>query len=99
MQLFYERSFITNNTFAGLQFALYFPFALFRAQVGASESGGLRSTQSVSGSIGFSPETGDLYFDYLASRVGFGGIVVQPYVDANGNDVHDPGEEFRNNFV
>jgi hypothetical protein len=94
LQLFYERSFFSNNTFAGLQFVLYFPFALLRAVVGASEEGGLRSSQTISGSVGYSPETGDFYFDYLASRVGFGGIVVQPYVDANGNDLHDPGEEY-----
>lgn len=94
MQIFYERSFISNNTFAGLQFVAYFPFTLLRAVVGASETGGLRSSQSVSGSVGFSQETGDFYFDYLSSRVGFGGIVVQPYVDGNGNDIHDPGEEY-----
>ncbi len=94
LQLFYERSFYTNNTFAGLQFVLYFPYALVRAVIGASEEGGLRSSQSVSGSVGYSPETGDFYFDYLASRVGFGGIVVQPFIDANANDIHDPGEEY-----
>lgn len=94
MQIFYERSFYSNNTFAGLQFVFYFPFALLRTVVGASETGGLRSSQSVSGSVGYSPETGDFYLDYLSSRVGFGGIVIQPYVDANGNDIHDPGEEY-----
>jgi hypothetical protein len=94
LQLFYERSFYANNTFAGLQVVFYFPFALLRAVVGASETGGLRTSQSVSGSVGYSGETGDFYFDYLSSRVGFGGIVVQPYVDGNGNDIHDPGEEY-----
>jgi hypothetical protein len=94
LQLFYERSFYANNTFAGLQVVFYFPFALLRAVVGASETGGLRSSQSLSGSVGYSGETGDFYFDYLSSRVGFGGIVVQPYVDGNGNDVHDAGEEY-----
>lgn len=94
LQIFYERSFYSNNTFAGLQFVLYFPFTLIRTIVGASETGGLRSSQSVSGSIGYSGETGDFYFDHLSSRVGFGGIVVQPYVDANANDIHDPGEEY-----
>jgi len=48
----------------------------------------------VSGSVGYSPEVGDFYFDYLASRVGYGGLVFQPFVDANGNDMHDPGEEY-----
>jgi len=94
IQFFYERSFYTNNTFAGLQFVVYFPFALLRTVVGASETGGLRTSQTVSGSVGYSGETGDFYFDYLASRIGFGGIVVQPFIDANGNDIHDPGEEY-----
>ncbi len=93
LQIFYDKSFITQNAIVGLQFVYYFPFALFRTVFATSGQSGIRTSETVSGSIGFSPEAGDFYFDYLSNRVGFGGIIVDPYVDINNNGIHDPGEE------
>lgn len=93
LQLFYDKSFITQAAIAGVQVVYYFPFALLRTIVAGGGSTGIRSSQSVSGSIGYSADAGDFYLDYLGNRVGYGGILVNPFVDINNNGIHDPGEE------
>ncbi len=93
LQLFLDKSFITQSAIAGAQVVYYFPFALFRTIIGGGGATGIRTSQSVSGSLGYSGEAGDFYFDYLSNRVGFGGIVVNPFVDANNNGEYDDGEE------
>lgn len=92
IQFFYNKSFITQGAIAGVQLVYYFPFALLRSIVSGGGSG-LRTTESVSGSLGYSAEAGDFYLDYLGNRVGFGGILINPFVDANNNGIRDPGEE------
>jgi hypothetical protein len=92
LQIFYDRSVITQSSVAGLQFVYYFPFTLLRTIIGVG-SGGYRASESVSGSIGYSAESGDFYLDYLSNRVGFGGMVIQPFVDLNGDGIQESGEE------
>ncbi len=92
LQIFYDRSIIAQTSIAGIQFVYYFPFTLLRTIIGVG-SGGYRASQSVSGSVGYSQETGDFYLDYFSNRVGFGGMVLQPFVDGNANGIQDPGEE------
>lgn len=93
LQLFFDRTFESNNSTAGVQLLYYFPFALVRAIIGSSSEGGFQSAEGVSGSIGYSAATSKFFLDYFSSRVGFGGVIVQPFVDANGNGILDPGEE------
>jgi hypothetical protein len=93
LQLFLDKSFITQSAIAGAQVVYYFPFALLRTIVAGGGATGVRTSQSVSGSLGYSGEAGDFYFDYLSNRVGFGGIVVNPFVDTNNNGEYDDGEE------
>ncbi|HEV8538169.1 MAG TPA: hypothetical protein VGR15_04505 [Bacteroidota bacterium] len=91
-QVYYERSVIAQTSIGGIQFVYYFPFALLRTNIGVG-GGGIRGSESISGSVGYSPESGDFYLDYLSNRVGFGGVVIQPFVDGNANGMQDPGEE------
>ena len=93
LDVFYQRAFEAQNTLAGVQVSYYFPFSLFRAVVASGGQGGFRASESVTGSIGYSSASNHFFFDYLNSRVGFGGLNVQPFVDANANGVRDPGEE------
>jgi hypothetical protein len=77
----------------GIRVQYYFPF--FRAEVGAStgESGQYDYNSAASGSISFDPRVPNAYFDNRPTFVGFGGLVVHPFFDANGNGVPDVGEE------
>ncbi len=93
LQIFFDRTFESNNSTVGVQLLYYFPFALVRAIIGSSSEGGFRSSEGVSGSVGYAAATGKFFLDYFSSRVGFGGVIVQPFVDANGNGVLDAGEE------
>jgi hypothetical protein len=76
----------------GLRVEYYFPFA--RTQVGTSTSGGGQYEYSLASSgsvtLGF-PNTGFL-FDNRPNFVGYGGFILHPFLDANGNGVADPGE-------
>jgi hypothetical protein len=93
IEFFYDRTFEISNSITGVQLLYYFPFALVRAIVGSNSQGGLQTSEGVSGSVGYSAAAGRFFLDYLSSRVGFGGVIVQPYVDANANGIRDPGEE------
>jgi hypothetical protein len=93
LQIYYDRNVITRTSIGGVQFVYYFPFTLLRTIVGVGGGVGYRVSQSVSGSVGYSAEAKDFYLEYLSNRVGFGGVVIQPFVDANGNGIQDPGEE------
>ncbi len=94
MQIYYDRNFKFNNTFAGIQFILDFPFTAVRSQVNFAGDGTLSSSQSLYGSVAYSMATGDVFFDNISSYNNSGAIIVQPFVDANANDIHDPGEEY-----
>jgi hypothetical protein len=93
LDVFYDRAFETNQTLAGVEFSYYLPFSVFRGVVATGGESGFRASQSITGSIGYSAASNHFFFDYLNSRVGFGGLIVQPFVDANGNGLRDPGEE------
>ena len=90
-----DRSFAVGNTVARLSLQYVFPFA--RVTLGSTRSGdGSFYDQSVSGSFGAAPQLGEFFFDNTASRAGFGGILVVPFIDANLNGVRDQGEEILN---
>jgi hypothetical protein len=93
LQIFFDKSFLTQSAIAGVQLVYYFPFTLLRTIVSGGGATGIRTSESVSGSFGYSAEVGEFYFDYLSNRVGFGGILVNPFVDVNNNGIHDEGEE------
>lgn len=95
IELFYERNFTSHLAVGGLQFSYYFPWSYLRGTLSKEGSeGDVRYTQSIGGSIGLANQTGDLFFDHLSNRVGLGGIIVHPFLDANNNGVQDAGEEF-----
>ena len=76
----------------GLRIDYYFPFT--RARATASTSGDNQYLYSVagSGSVAFDPKTTALYFEDVPTRVGFGGVLVRPFLDMNGNGKMDKGE-------
>ena len=45
------------------------------------------------GSIGFDPRNGSVYFENSPTYVGYGGVVVRPFFDANNNGTYDPDEQ------
>jgi len=96
LDVFYDKTFQTQNVISGVQILYYFPFTLIRAIVGGGGESGFRSSLGVSGSVGYSSATNNFFFDYFSSRVGYGALIVQPFIDANGNGVRDPGEEVLN---
>lgn len=49
--------------------------------------------EHLSGSVAFSTESGEFSYDRVANKVGFGEIVLNPFVDANYNGVYDQGEQ------
>jgi hypothetical protein len=91
-QLFYERNFVISNSIIGVRFSYYFPFARYQA-VATKPSEGYTFRQTVSGSMLFSSRTGDLFLQNFPYRVGFGALVVNPYLDLNGNNLRDAEEE------
>lgn len=93
-QLFLERNFIVSSTYYGLRFAYYFPFARFQNVVSkSSEATDLfHLRQIIDGSALFSTSTGDFFFQNNPNRVGFGALLVQPFLDLNNNGVQDAGE-------
>ncbi len=93
LDVFYDKTFLNQNVIAGVQILYYFPFTLVRAIIGGGGESGFRSSLGISGSAGYSAATNNFFFDYFSSRVGYGALIVQPFVDANGNGVRDPGEE------
>jgi hypothetical protein len=93
LDVFYDKTFLNQNVIAGVQILYYFPFTLVRAIIGGGGESGFRSSIGVSGSVGYSSAANNFFFDYFSSRVGYGALIVQPFVDANGNGVRDPGEE------
>lgn len=76
----------------GLRVQYYFPFA--RAQVAVATPGPAKYeyTMAGSGSVGLSFPTSDVFFDNHPNYVGYGGFVLHPFLDANGNGLADPGE-------
>jgi hypothetical protein len=89
----YDRLPQFNSYSFGLNLAYFFPF--FRVQAGATTTNGgnLQYSTLEAGSIGFDPRNGTVYFENSPNFVGFGGVVVHPFFDANNNGVFDPGEE------
>jgi hypothetical protein len=93
VNFFVDRSFLVYTTTIGLQLTYYFPFSIFRASVTRSGSEGTYGfSENVSGSLSYVGETHRFVFDYL-NTVGTGGLILNPFVDLNGNGIMDPGEE------
>lgn len=90
-QLFLERTFIVQASIIGLRLSYYLPFARLQGTV-AKTTDIYYYRQYVSGTTLFSSSTGDIYFQNYPNRVGFGALVVQPFLDLNNNGQKDEGE-------
>jgi hypothetical protein len=105
--VFYEASYaITPRFLASIAYSRYFssvssvflqlsyglPFATVQAAT-RKISDEYQYQERVSGSIGFSSQTGDVIYDRVPNRVGYGDIILNPYIDENNNDRYDPGEK------
>ncbi len=77
----------------GLRLEYYFPFVHALTGVATPGSGRYEYTFAGSGSVGLSLPTSDLYFENRPNYVGYGGFVLHPFLDANGNGRSDPGEQ------
>ncbi len=49
--------------------------------------------EHLSGSLEYSTQSGQFSYDRVANKVGFGEIVLNPFIDANDNGVYDQGEQ------
>ncbi len=77
----------------GVTLEYYFPFLRAEAGTFTSGAGQYQYSGFGSGSVTFDPRVPMMYFDNRTNFVGFGGAVVRPFVDENGNGVRDKGEQ------
>jgi hypothetical protein len=96
LQFSIERTFHPSVTFALLQLNFQFPWVYFTSGVNRSYNDGLTQTtytNNVRGSILYDAPTGNLFFR-SAQFIDHGAFLIRPFVDKNGNDVHDADEEY-----
>jgi hypothetical protein len=96
LQFTLERLYDPNFTFALLRLNYTLPFLHGESSAQRQYSSGSSATtyeNSGSGSILFSSATGDLLFQ-SGPLNGRGALLVKPFIDANGNDKYDQGEEY-----
>ena len=86
----YDRSFIVQSTVARLRLQYTFPFA--RVTAGSTFNNEVIYDQSITGSIGAAPRLGELFFENTSFGAGFGGIILAPFVDANGDGIRNADE-------
>ncbi len=86
-QISHSRFFNISSTITQLQFVVYFPFT----QVSGNLSD-ISFTQSLLGSISYDMEYNALSF-YERQQIGRSGAAFRMFVDGNGNELFDDGEE------
>jgi hypothetical protein len=68
------------------------PFAHLQGRVRKID-GDYSYQERANGSIAFSSETKKFNYDYVPYHVGYGDVILNPYVDSNNNGAFDAGEE------
>ncbi|MBI4546897.1 MAG: hypothetical protein HY707_02880 [Ignavibacteriae bacterium] len=93
VQLSYRRIPVVQFYHVGIQIRYRLPY--LRVQAGAANTGHGQYEYSTgaTGTISFDPTTPYLYFNNRIDLPGHGGIVINPFYDANGNGIPDKGEE------
>jgi hypothetical protein len=76
----------------GFRLEYYFPMARAQAAVITAGTGTLDYAVAGNGSVGFSTPTSDFFATNRSNYVGYGGFVVHPFVDENGNGIAGKGE-------
>ncbi len=91
MEFSYNRNFPVQSSIARFEVRYLFPAARV-VGTAVSTRGIVSYGQRASGSVIFSSETGDFFFD-SRNRSSFGGFFIRPFVDANNNAMLDRDEE------
>lgn len=91
--LSYFRIPVLESYTVALRLEYFFPYARVQSAVATSGPSQYQYAVSASGSVGLSVPTSKFYFENHPNYVGYGGYVVHPFLDANGNGVADPGEQ------
>lgn len=93
IMMMYERLPLFESYNVGLQLQYYFPSFRIQGNLANSEFKQSNYTTMESGSISFDPKFFSLFFENSPSYVGYSGMIVHPFLDANGNGVQDRDEE------
>jgi hypothetical protein len=88
--VYYEKNIKSNFTSVGLGLRYDFSFALTSMSI-TRVNQAVAMVQSASGSLIYDDQTKYVGFDRHSS-VGKGGLLIEPYLDLNGNGKRDPGE-------
>jgi hypothetical protein len=91
VQFSYTRDFVRNQYRASMQFVYEFPYT--RSTTTASlDAGDASVIQNVRGTVGYDSRQQTLHPHNLES-VGLSALTMRMFVDRNGNEVYDPGEQ------
>jgi hypothetical protein len=88
--VYYEKNIKSNFTSAGVSMRYDFSFGL-TSMSGTRVAAAVAIVEAASGSIIYDDQTKYLGYD-KHSAVGKGGLLIEPYLDLNGNGKRDPGE-------
>jgi|GEM_PF-2176567 len=91
--MMYERMPIFETYNVGLQLLYYFPFVRAQGNLTSAEMKHSTYNTLFSGSVSLDPRLLAVFFQNTPNYVGYGGMVVHPFLDENGNGKQDPGEE------
>lgn len=93
IMMMYERLPLFQSYNVGLQIQYYFPSFRIQGNFVSNELKQSAYATMESGSISFDPKFYSLLFENSPSYVGYGGMIVHPFLDANGNGIQDRDEE------
>jgi hypothetical protein len=97
VQFSYTRNFIQNQYSASMQFIYEFPFARSTTSTSTSDADA-NLIQNVRGTVGYDSRQKTLHTHNMES-VGLSALTMRMFVDKNGNEVYDAGEQTINDVA
>lgn len=97
LQIGYQRNFAPSFGIVSLKLNLRLPSVQLTSSASRNfyehETPGWVTTNTARGAVLFSSQTGDVFFSTFA-QADQGAFIIRPFIDRNGNDRHDDGEEY-----